>query len=100
MPVHHAPRLEFTSLRLAPARRAVTERHRPVVPDRFPERTEGRLGRPEPRLDGLRGGPLVCGIHAGRSQLKQRSRGRPGQLGPLPDPGGQAEHRRLIRLEP
>jgi hypothetical protein len=48
---------------------------------------------------GLYAGLGVLGVDPGRAQLQQRSGCGPGQLGPLPHPGGQAEHGRLVRLE-
>jgi hypothetical protein len=105
VPVHHAPGLELAPLRIAPARRPIAERHRPAIPDRFPQRHEGRLRRAEPRLDAVPGQPLVrlvrAGrVDAGRPEFQQRTRCGAGQLGSPPDPGGQAEHGGLVRLEP
>jgi hypothetical protein len=39
-------------------------------------------------------------IDAGGAQLQQRPGGGAGQLGPPPDPGGQAEHGGLVRFQP
>ena len=39
-------------------------------------------------------------VDAGRPQLEQGPGGGAGQLSPPPDPRGQAEHGRLVRLEP
>ena len=54
VPVHHAPRLQLAPLRVAPPGRAVAEGDRAAVPDRLPQRAEGRLGRAQPGLDALR----------------------------------------------
>src|SRR6266568_3854134 len=92
-------------LRVTPPGRAVTERHRPAVPDRLPQRPEGRLGRAQPGLYALRHRRVAVTavqvrVDAGGPQLQQRPGRGAGQLGPPPYPRGQAEHGRLVRLQP
>ena len=64
----------------------------------FPQGPERGFAGVDSRFDaaGLRG---VLGIDAGGPQLEQRARRGTGQLGPVPRPGGQPEHGRLVRLQ-
>jgi hypothetical protein len=97
VPVHHAPGLQLAALHRVPAHGAVVEGDRPVIPDRLPQRAEGGLTGVHPGLDDrLR---AVLGVDAGRAQLEQGAGGRASQLGALPHPGGQPEHRGLVRLQ-
>ena len=103
VPVHHAPGLKLAPLRITPPSRTVAERNRPAVPDRLPQRPEGRFGRAQPGLYSLwhrRVLVVWVRVDASRPQFQQRPGGGAGQLSSPPDPRGQAEHGRLVRLQP
>ncbi len=104
--LYDAPRLQCPLRHLGAAVRPVVEGDRAAVADRLPQRSERGLLRGQPRLDaGRRGGAQVgpagvaVGLPARRPQLQRRARGRACQLGRLPDPGRDAEHGRLVRLQ-
>jgi hypothetical protein len=80
----------------------VVERHRAVVPDGLPERAERGLLGAQPGLDAeaLLVVVLVGAWRCRGLELEQGACGGARQRGALPDPGGNAEHRRLVGLEP